>query len=109
MDDFDFLDDEEKEKYNKDYTNKIAYLTAGVKDEDKRKVLFDQLTKMTYQPSTRGDLDAELNFLRADRTVRIADASQDKSTKSYAKYIQRVDGLNKSQIRKMMLEKLLVA
>jgi hypothetical protein len=103
------MDDDEREIYNKEYTNKIADLTAGVKDEDKRKVLFDQLTKMTYQPSTRGDLDAELNFLRADRTVRIADASQDKSTKSYAKYIQRVDGLSKSQIRKMMLEKLLVA
>lgn len=102
MDDYDLMDDEEREIYNKDYTNKISDMTATVEDEDKREVLLQELTRMTYKPTDHGALDAEINFLRADRTIRIADTTQDKSTKSYAKYIERRDGLTKAEIRKMV-------
>ena len=56
---------ETDEYYNTQYAEKIGELSKKISDDDLRDVTFEEMAKLRYKPSGDPELDAELNFTKA--------------------------------------------
>ncbi len=96
---------EGNEFYNDPYVEKIGDLLK-TKEEDEAQEILKEMREMRYEPSEEPALDAEVNFLKAEKAVRKKTKINNPYIKSYARFIQHEHGLSDAEIKRRVREAL---
>lgn len=99
MSDYDYLDEDEKREYSDSYVKAINGLTADL-DEDARTLIFEEMETMRYNPTDKPGLDAELNFMKAEKTLSSKAKNLGRGVSSFLNFKQRADGQTPAQVRR---------
>ena len=99
MSDYDYLDEDEKREYSDSYVKAINGLTADL-DEDAQALIFDEMQTMRYNPTPEPALDAELNFMKAEKTLSSKTKKMGRGVASFLGYKARTDGKTPAQVKR---------
>jgi hypothetical protein len=99
MNDYDYLDEDEKQEYSDSYVKAINGLTSGM-DKDARALIFDEMQTMRYNPTPEPALDAELNFMKAEKTLSSKTKKMGRGMSSFLDYKARTDGKTPAQVKR---------
>ena len=100
---FEFMDEDEQEEYTKRYVEEMRKLASGTELDDQN-LIYDEMQRLRYNPTGDAAHDAEYNFLRAEKAARKRNRVEDKTVKSYGKFMKRADGLSDAEAKKKMRE-----
>jgi len=92
IDDFEYLDEDEKADYNRKYLNEVERSISGLKDDQKDEVVEKFNQEHNYQRTTDGAADGRRNFLEASRAVQQEDENRDPHLKTLMDQIDKRKG-----------------
>ena len=98
MNDSDY-DEDEKKQYQDSYLDSMKKLTSGL-DEDARTLVFEEMQTMSYNPSENPGMDAELNFMKAEKTLSSKAKNMGRGMSSFLNYKAKADSKTPAQVNR---------
>jgi len=92
IDDFEYLDEDEKADYHRKYLNEVERSISGLNDDQKDEVVEKFNQEHNIRRSGDGTADGRRNFLEASRAVQQEDDNLDPHTKELMRQIDKRKG-----------------